>query len=43
MKTLKMEKSRYELLKDEFEQQYFINLEKFLAEEKNKGEIIYPS
>ena len=43
MSTVKIESSRYEVLKDEFEQQYFLDLKKFLVEEKNKGEIIYPS
>jgi len=37
-----MEKGWYEVLKEEFEKPYLKNLQKFLAEEKEKGKTVFP-
>jgi len=39
---IKLETSWLELLQDEFQQSYMLQLRKFLVEEKSKGKVIYP-
>ncbi|MEJ6980296.1 uracil-DNA glycosylase [Pedobacter sp. P351] len=40
--AVQLEESWNEVLRDEFEKEYMINLKAFLAQEKKEGKIIYP-